>query len=279
MKILITGAKGQLGASLQEILTEDQLFPIDLPELNLVSFADTMDYIQKVRPDLVIHCAAKTQVDECELKPDEAYQGNVIATKNVVNACQVVNAELVYISTDYVFDGQGQCPYREYDPCRPMSVYGMTKWQGEEIVKSLLNRYYIVRTAWLFGDSGANFVRTILKLAHEKDTLKVVNDQIGSPTYAWDLARAIGELIRTESYGIYHGTNEGICSWFQFTKDILETAGITHVKVEPMTTEELNRPAPRPRYSVLAKDGFKTLGIEMPDYHDALKRFLNKDIY
>jgi dTDP-4-dehydrorhamnose reductase len=277
MKILITGSKGQLGNSLQEVLGHDELSPVDLPELNLTSYQATMDYITQTKPEIVIHCAAKTHVDDCELKPDEAYAANVMATKNVVNACQTTGAALVYVSTDYVFDGRGNQPYREYDPCNPQSVYGKTKWQGEEIVKMHLQRFYIARTAWLFGDVGNNFVRTILKLAKEKDILKIVNDQVGCPTYALDLAKTINKLIRTESYGIYHITNEGSCSWFEFTKQILEQAGIKGVKVEPITTEELNRPAPRPKYSILAKNNLHTLGIEMPQYQDALQRFFLKN--
>ncbi len=277
MKILITGAKGQLGVSLQEVLTEDQLFPIDLPELNLVSFSDTISYIEQVRPDLVIHCAAKTQVDDCQFKPEEAYAANVLATRNVVNACQAVAAELVYISTDYVFDGEAIKPYQEYDRCNPQSVYGMTKWQGEEIVMTHLARFYIVRTAWLFGDQGHNFVRTVLKLAQECDTLRMVSDQVGCPTYALDLAMIIEGLIRTKAYGIYHGTNEGSCAWFDFAKEILRLAGKNRVKVEPITAAELKRPAPRPRYSILGKEGLKAIGIQAPDYHDALRRFMNKN--
>lgn len=274
MKIVITGAKGQLGNALQQTLCNDQLYLIDLPELNLISYRDTTDYIKQVRPDLVIHCAAKTQVDDCEQRPDEAYRSNVIATKNVVNACQATDAAMVYVSTDYVFDGTATVPYKEYDRCNPQSVYGRTKWQGEEIVKTHLTRFYIARTAWLFGDAGNNIVRTILKLAKERDLLKFVNDQFGCPTYAADLAIAIGKLVRTEAYGIYHITNEGHCSWFEFTRQILDAAGIRNVRVEPITSEELNRPAPRPKYSILAREGLNSLGIEMPPYLDGLERFL-----
>jgi dTDP-4-dehydrorhamnose reductase len=277
MKIIITGAKGQLGNSLQEILTKDQLYPMDLPEYNLVSFNDTMSYITSVKPDLVIHCAAKTQVDDCELKPDEAYAANVIATKNVVNACQAVGATMVYVSTDYVFDGKGTKPYKEYDECNPQSVYGKTKLQGEEIVKMHLQRYYIVRTAWLFGDVGNNIVRTILKIAEGQKVLKFVNDQVGCPTYATDLALAIGELIQTNAYGIYHVTNEGSCSWFDFARLILDQAGKKDIIVEPITSQDLTRPAPRPNYSILAKTGIHELGITTPPYQEALQRFLAKN--
>jgi dTDP-4-dehydrorhamnose reductase len=277
MKVLITGAKGQLGNALQVVLTNHQIFPMDLPENDLTSFQDTIKDFQQINPEIVIHCAAKTQVDDCELKPDEAYAVNVMATKNVVNACQATDATLVYISTDYVFDGKSNRPYREYDRCHPQSIYGITKWQGEEIVKMHLQRFYIVRTAWLFGDVGPNIVRTVLKLAGERSLLKFVNDQTGCPTYATDLARAITRIMQTNAFGIYHVTNEGYCTWFEFVKQILETAGKSGVTVEPISTGELNRPAPRPPYSVLAKDGIKLLGIEMPAYEDALGRFLKRN--
>lgn len=276
MKIVITGAKGQLGNALQQTLCNEQLYLIDLPELNLISYRDTTEFIKQVHPDMVIHCAAKTQVDDCEQKPNEAYRSNVIATKNVVNACQATDAAMVYVSTDYVFDGTATAPYKEYDRCNPRSVYGRTKWQGEEIVKTHLTRFYIARTAWLFGDVGNNIVRTILKLAKERDLLKFVDDQFGCPTYATDLAVAIEKLIRTEAYGIYHVTNEGHCSWFEFTQQILDAAGIKNVRVEPITSEELSRPAPRPKNSILAREGLNALGIEMPEYLEALKRFFGK---
>lgn len=276
MKILITGSRGQLGNALQETLKNHDLYLIDLPENDLTSFPATINYFLQVKPEVVIHCAAKTQVDDCELKPEEAYWANAMATKHVVNSCQAVDAILVYVSTDYVFDGTGTRPYREYDPCNPASVYGKTKWQGEEIVKTHLERFYIARTAWLFGDVGNNIVKTVLKLAGERNLLKFVNDQTGCPTYAADLATAIAGLIQTNAFGIYHITNEGHCTWFQFVQEILEAAGIKQTRVEPITSAELNRPAPRPQYSVLAKDGLKSVGIAMPDYHDALGRFLNK---
>ena len=277
VEIVVTGAKGQLGQALAEVLTQDLIYLTDLPDLDLRSYWATMDYFRAIRPELVIHCAANTRVDDCELQPDEAYQGNVIATRNVVNACQEIDAALVYVSTDYVFDGEGHAPYHEYDMCNPINVYGKTKWQGEEIVKTHLRRFYIARTAWLFGDSGSNFIKTVMKLAMEMDTLKVVNDQYGSPTYAVDLAWAIHQLIRTGAYGIYHITNEGSCSWFDFARQILEMAEMTNKVVEPVATGELNRPAPRPRYSVLGKEGLKSLGIEMPSYQEALKHYFRRN--
>jgi dTDP-4-dehydrorhamnose reductase len=273
MNILITGARGQLGYALRETLKNEKLSLTDLPELNLTSHQDTLNYILTVKPEVVIHCAAKTNVDECELNPDAAYMVNVLATKNVVNACQITNSLLVYISTDYVFDGCKNQPYHEYDLCKPINIYGKTKWQGEEIIKMHLNKFFIIRTAWLFGDIGHNFIKTILKIADESRSLKIVNDQVGSPTYAFDLAVAIAQLIQTKAYGIYHITNFGNCSWFEFARQILKYADQKDVSLEPITSEELNRPAPRPRYSILAHDTLNSIAITMPSYQDALQRY------
>jgi dTDP-4-dehydrorhamnose reductase len=276
MNILITGANGQLGNALREILKNEKLRLTDLPELNLTLPQDTLDYILMVKPEVVIHCAAKTNVDECEMNPNDAYLGNVLATKNVVNACQITHSVLVYISTDYVFDGSKNLPYQEYDLCNPINIYGKTKWQGEEIVKMHLNKFFIIRTAWLFGDIGHNFVKTILRLADERKPLPIVNDQVGSPTYALDLAAVIAQLIQTKAYGIYHITNTGNCSWFEYAKQILRYAGQKDALLKPITSEKLNRPAPRPSYSILAQDALNLMGIIMPSYQDALQRYFTK---
>ncbi|HBE79491.1 MAG TPA: dTDP-4-dehydrorhamnose reductase [Firmicutes bacterium] len=276
MNILITGANGQLGNALREILKNEKLRVTDLPELNLTLPQDTLDYILMVKPEVVIHCAAKTNVDECEMNPTAAYLENVLATKNVVNACQIANSILVYISTDYVFDGCKNQPYHEYDFCKPINIYGKTKWQGEEIVKMHLDKFFIVRTAWLFGDIGHNFVKTILRLADERKPLPIVNDQVGSPTYALDLAAVIAQLIQTKAYGIYHITNTGNCSWFEYAKQILRYAGQKDALLKPITSEKLNRPAPRPSYSILAQDALNLMGITMPSYQDALQRYFTK---
>jgi dTDP-4-dehydrorhamnose reductase len=277
VRILITGAKGQLGAALTKTLVRDELYLVDLPQLDLTSFYATLNFFRLVRPELVIHCAAKTNVDECELKPDDAYLNNVVATRNVVNACQMAQADLVYISTDYVFDGQRNTPYHEYDGCNPLNIYGKTKLIGEEIVKTHLTRFYIIRTAWLFGDVGGNFVKTMIKQIQTAGSVQVVDDQKGSPTYASDLAKAIEQLIRTGAYGIYHITNDGICSWYEFAQLIADAINKKNDHIEPITTAKLNRPALRPQYSILAKDLLSDLGISMPSYQDALQRFIKEN--
>lgn len=274
MKILITGSQGQLGTALSKTLVNDQLDTIDLPQLDLRSYYETGEYLGLSRPELVIHCAAKTNVDDCETNPLEAYESNVIATRNLVNSCQKIDAELVYISTDYVFDGLNLTPYQEYDCCNPLNIYGKTKLIGEEIVKTHLSRFYIVRTAWLFGDHGHNFVKTILQKIARKEPLQIVDDQKGNPTYATDLAKAIDQLIRTKAYGIYHITNEGSCTWYQFARLIATTIHAKEVSIEPTSTVKLNRKALRPQYSVLAKNLLTQLKISMPTYEDALNRFI-----
>lgn len=276
MRIIITGAKGQLGRALSENLKAEQLSLTDLPLLNLVSYEDTLKYFLKIQPELVIHCAAKTNVDDCELYPNEAYLVNVLATKNIVNACQVVDAVLVYLSTDYVFDGLAIRPYTEYDRSNPINVYGMTKRQGEEIVITHLQKFFIVRTAWLFSDIGHNFIKTVLELAGNGRPLRIINDQIGSPTYTIDLAEAIKTLIKTSAFGIFHITNDNCCSWFEFAREFFNLADKKEVKIIPITSVELNRPALRPHYSVLAKESLNILKIKMPIYQDALNRLVQK---
>ncbi len=274
MKILITGGKGQLGSALAKVLINDQVELVDRPQLDLASFYATGQHFKLYRPELVIHCAARTNVDYCELHPDGTYRNNVTATRNVVNICQRTGAALVYISTDYVFDGQSKFPYREYEHCNPINIYGMTKYYGEQIVQQHLSRFYIIRTAWLFGDIGVNFVKTMLQKIPLQKTVAVVDDQIGSPTYATDLAQAINRLIRTEAYGIYHITNSGCCSWYQFARLIAERLGEHEGKIKAINSTQLNRPAPRPQYSVLKDSFLKQFDIIMPTYQDALDRYL-----
>ncbi len=274
MRILITGGNGQLGSALAKVLIKDELDLVDRPQLDLASFYATRRHFKLYHPELVIHCAAQTNVDYCELHPDRTYRNNVTATRNVVNVCQRLGAALVYISTDYVFDGQSKSPYREYEPCNPVNIYGMTKYYGEQIVQQHLTRFYIVRTAWLFGDAGANFVKAMLEKIPAQKTVAVVDDQIGSPTYATDLAQAINRLIRTDAYGIYHITNSGSCSWYQFARAIAERLGEHPGKIKAITSTQLNRPAPRPQYSVLKDSFLKQFAIGMPTYQDALDRYL-----
>ena len=212
-----------------------------------------------------------------ESEPDQPFLVNAYGTRNVAVASEAVGVKLVYVSTDYVFDGTANTPYHEFSPTNPMSVYGKSKLAGEQFVRDLHSKFFIVRTSWVFGKHGNNFVKTMLKLAQERDELKVVDDQVGSPTYTVDLARCILDLIQTEKYGIYHVSNSGHCSWYEFAKAIFEEAGV-EVKVNPCTTKDFPRPAPRPAYSVLDHMALRLNGFkEMPNWRDSLKGYLKNN--
>ena len=248
MKIFLTGAEGQLGRELQKRLAGTDLMATDLKELDITDAAAVADMIGAYQPDVVIHGAAWTQVDVAEEKVDLAWKVNAIGTQNIAMACRQVQASMVYISTDYVFDGKLGRAYTEFDMTNPLSVYGQSKLAGEILARQANDRLYVLRTAWLYGD-GPNFVRTMLKLGQERDELQVVDDQYGCPTSTVDLAEAVLRLIRTERYGTYHTVNSGVTTWYGFAKKIFELAGNTRVKVSPVTTEQFMRPAPRPAYS------------------------------
>jgi dTDP-4-dehydrorhamnose reductase len=232
-------------------------------DLPVEKVAQVEKAFESFRPDLVVHSAAYTKVDDCERNIEKAYQVNALGTRNVALAAQRVGAKLLYISTDYVFDGEKDKPYLEYDSPNPLNIYGKSKLAGEWYVQTLLLDFFIVRTSWLFGLNGQNFVKTILKLAKKDSALKVVKDQIGSPTYAFDLAQKVSELVETSLYGVYHITNQGTCSWFEFAQKILELSGVEK-EITPVSSEEFPRPAKRPKYAVLKnfvleKSGFSLL--------------------
>ena len=252
MKILITGVNGQLGTELKkQMIKKDkyELICTDRENLNILNFNEVDKFILNEKPDVIINCAAHTAVDLCEDDIENAYKINSLGPKNLAISAEKINAKFVQVSTDYVFDGSGMRPYREDDTPCPNSIYGTSKLMGEQFTKDFCSKYFIIRTAWLYGE-GNNFVRTMLNLAKTKNELNVVNDQIGSPTSTVDLAKAIINLINTEYYGTYHGTCEGQCSWYDFAKKIFEIKNID-VKVNPVTSEQFKRPAPRPAYSVL----------------------------
>lgn len=278
MNILITGANGILGQALVKMMPAcHTAAAFDIEDFDITDYAKSLETIEKNKPGVIIHCAAFTNVDGCETEQDTAYLVNSTGTKNIALTCQKLDIPMVYISTDYVFDGTKGQPYLETDKTNPIGVYGKTKFAGEQFVGQLLSKFYIVRTSWLFGPGGKNFVDTIIKLAGEKDELRIVHDQIGCPTYAPHLARAILQLIETPRYGIYHITNQGTCSWYEFAKAILETAGIKVKKITPVTTAEFPRPAPRPAYSVLENHNLKANGFDLlPSYKEALREYLMK---
>ncbi|MCZ0756857.1 MULTISPECIES: dTDP-4-dehydrorhamnose reductase [Anoxybacillaceae] len=279
MKIVVTGANGQLGQELVGQLqqTNVELYSFTKSDLDITNDSIVNETITKIKPDILINAAAYTKVDQAEIEEETAYLVNAFGQRNLAIAAEKVGAKICYISTDYVFDGTSMTPYREYDRTNPLGVYGKSKYAGEELTKSLCSRYFIVRTAWVYGEFGQNFVKTMLRLAKEKEEIGVVNDQIGSPTYTVDLARFIIELVQTEKFGIYHATNSGSCSWYEFAKAIFEESNI-HVKVNPITTEQFPRPAARPKYSVLDNFAMKVNGFPMlRHWREALKEFLKSD--
>ncbi len=273
MKIAVTGANGQLGKEIARQGVKHELILTDYDTLDVTDYSAVTAFMKTVRPDAVIHCAAYTNVDGAEADYDGAFRINAVGTQNLAAGCLETAARLVYVSTDYVFDGQTRQPYREFDSVNPQNVYGLTKQHGEEIVRQLMGRHYIVRTAWLYGE-GSNFTRTMLNLAAKNSTLKVVNDQIGTPTSTVDLARAIYALLATDAYGTYHGTCQGQCSWYDFACEIFRQAG-KQVKVLPVTTDEFPRPAKRPAYSVLDNYMLRmTIGDPMRNWQNALADYI-----
>jgi dTDP-4-dehydrorhamnose reductase len=288
MKILVTGCKGQLGSQLVQIIKNGnseldkipnelviaQIIGVDVEELDISNLERTRRFITEVKPSLVINTAAYTNVDGCENNEALAFKANALGPRNLAIACEEVGAKLVHISTDYVFNGIGTSPLKEYELPGPVSVYGKTKLMGENYVKELCKRYFIVRTAWLYGYNGKNFVYTIMKAAKEKGYLEVVDDQRGNPTNAEDLVHHILKLAVTEEYGVYHCTGTGECSWYDFAKEIVSLAGI-ECTVNPITSDKIGRVAKRPAYSSLDNMMLRnTVGDEMREWREALRAFI-----
>jgi len=275
MRILVTGGRGMLGSALCPVLAgEHKPIEVDIDDFD-VSSPSATDEVVKRSPELVCHLAAATDVDGCEENAVRAYLTNSLGTRNVALGCQRLNIPMLYLSTDYVFDGEKGEPYRELDEPRPINIYGRSKLQGEWYVSHLLKSFYIVRSSWLFGRGGRNFVNEILRLAKEKPELEVVRDQVGSPTYALDLALALKALLESGRFGIYHITNSGFCSWYEFAVRILESAGVKRVRVIPTDSQSSRRPARRPKYSVLSNwTAQHTLKHTMRPWEDALAEYL-----
>ena len=274
MKILVTGAQGQLGREVARQGSQHELILTDYDTMDITNAKAVEAFMREHKPEAVIHCAAYTNVDGAEQDTDGAFRVNVIGAQNLAADCLETGARMVYVSTDYVFDGTKPTPYRETDLVSPQSVYGHTKWQGEEMVRTLLGRHYIVRTAWLYGD-GNNFVRTMLRLAENGSALRVVDDQVGTPTSTVDLTRAIFKLLESNAYGTYHATCQGQCSWYEFACEIFRQKGKA-MEVIPVTTEEFPRPAKRPAHSVLDNYMLRmTVGDPMRTWQEALAEYLN----
>ena len=272
MRVAITGSAGQLGQALQTTLSGEDLLLLDLPEHDITAYQQTSKLILDFRPDVVVHTAAFTNVDRCELEPETAYRVNGLGTQNIALSCQGCDAAIVYISTDYVFDGAKSDPYWEWDTPNPQSVYARSKLAGEYYTQTLADKFYIVRTAWLYSRTGTNFVKTVLRLADERDELHYVTDEVGSPTYAPDLAEALAELIAHPLYGIYHFTNTGVCSRYEWAKAILELSGRPDYPIFPAQAYQRLAQVPA-RCELHNFCGATQLGITLRPWREALEGY------
>ena len=279
MKILATGATGQLGHDVCRVLLQRGIEHIGVgsADFDITNKESTQAFIGNYRPDAVIHCAAYTKVDLAEDEAESCMRVNAEGTRNIALACRACGAKMVYLSTDYVFPGTGSVPWEVDDPTGPLNVYGRSKLAGEQAVRELMERYFIVRTSWVIGAHGNNFVKTMLRLAETHDRLRVVDDQIGSPTFTADLAPLLCDMIETEKYGVYHATNEGFCSWAELAKAVFRLSGKA-VTVEPVSTEEYGAKAARPKNSRLSKRSLDEGGFaRLPRWEASLEVFHKKD--
>lgn len=278
MKILVTGYNGQLGYDVVQEGRQRGLHMIGstIEDLDITNSNQTNEYINNLKPDAVIHCAAYTAVDRAEEDREKAWDVNVNGTKYLAEAVKAINAKFMYISTDYVYEGNGDVPYTEDSKIFPQSYYGLTKYEGERVVQNLLTDSFIVRISWVFGINGNNFIKTMLRLGETHDELKVVADQIGSPTYTYDLSKLLIDMIQSQKYGIYQATNEGFCSWADFAEKIFDVAGYS-VKVKGITSEEYPTLAVRPKNSRMSKEKLRANGFEpLPHWEHALAHYVNE---
>lgn len=276
MKVLVTGVGGQLGFDVANELEKRGMkaVGVDIDDMDITDRESVDRVIKEAAPDAVIHCAAYTAVDAAEEHEELCRRVNADGTRNIAGVCKELDIKMIYISTDYVFNGEGERFWEPDDECAPKSVYGQTKYEGELAVQDMLDKSFIVRIAWVFGINGKNFVRTMLNLAKNHDTLSVVNDQFGSPTYTYDLAKLLVDMVQTEKYGVYHATNEGVCSWYDFACAIFKEAGI-EMNVRPVSTEEYGAKAARPANSRMSKEKLTENGFErLPEWQDALRRYI-----
>ena len=276
MKVLVTGVRGQLGYDVVKELEKRgiEAIGVDVQEMDITNADSVNAVIGEVVPDAVIHCAAYTAVDAAEDNEELCRKVNAEGTQNIANMCKKLDIPMIYISTDYVFDGQGERPWEPEDERNPLNVYGQTKYEGELAVQNTLEKYFIVRIAWVFGVNGKNFIKTMLNLGKTRDYLTVVNDQFGSPTYTYDLAKLLVDMVLTDKYGFYHATNEGICTWYEFACEIFRQAGLD-VKVDPVSADQYPAKAKRPSNSRMSKEKLTENGFEkLPAWQDALQRYL-----
>lgn len=278
MKVLVTGVNGQLGYDVIRELKKRGVACLgaDKDDFDIVDFDSTNKFITEYNPDAVIHCAAYTAVDQAEIDRDSCYAVNVTGTQNIANSCRKIGSTLIFISSDYVFPGVGEQFYKTTDETGPLNYYGQTKVIAENVIRKILNNYFIIRTSWAFGINGTNFVKTILRLAMENSQLNVIADQIGSPTYTVDLSQLICNMLETDKYGIYHATNEGVCSWAEFASEIIKLTDLS-TKINFVSSNQYKTIAKRPLNSRLSKNSLTKNGFKhLPDWHDALRRYMKE---
>ena len=282
MRVFVTGVKGQLGHDVMNELAKrgHEGIGVDIEEMDITDAESVRKVITEANPDVVIHCAAWTAVDlaEDDDKKEKVHQVNAVGTENIAKVCHDLDCKMIYISTDYVFDGQGTRPWEPDDPVvEPLNVYGQSKYEGELAVEELVEKFFTVRIAWVFGVNGKNFIKTMLRIGKERGAASVVDDQIGSPTYTYDLARLLVDMIQTDKYGRYHATNEGLCSWYEFACEIFRAAGMD-VKVTPVHSDEYPAAkAKRPMNSRMSKEKLTENGFErLPEWKDAVARYLKE---
>ena len=278
MRVLVTGVKGQLGHDVMDELAAKGIegIGVDVEEMDITDADACQRVIKEAKPDAVIHCAAYTAVDAAEDNVELCRKGNADGTRNIAKVCKELDIKMMYISTDYVFNGQGERPWEPDDHREPLNVYGLTKYEGEIAVEQNVEKFFTVRIAWVFGINGKNFIKTMLRLGKERGAVSVVDDQIGSPTYTYDLAKLLVEMIQTDRYGRYHATNEGLCSWYEFACEIFKQAGMD-VKVSPVDSSSFPAKAKRPSNSRMSKEKLTENGFDrLPSWQDALGRYLKE---
>ena len=282
MKILITGSKGQLGHDLMNELEKRgiEYIGVDVEEMDITDADACRRVITEAAPDAVIHCAAYTAVDAAEDNMELCRKVNAEGTRNIARVCAGLDIKMMYISTDYVFNGTGERPWEPDDHREPLNIYGLTKYEGEVYIERLVKKFFTVRIAWVFGVNGKNFIKTMLRLGKERGAVSVVDDQIGSPTYTYDLARLLVDMIQTEEYGRYHATNEGLCSWYEFACEIFRQAGMDEVTVTPVDSSQFPAKAKRPKNSRMDRSKLVEKGFTpLPTWQDALGRYLKEIEY
>ena len=278
MKVLVTGTKGQLGYDVVNELEKrgHTAVAVDIEEMDITDAVSVERVITEAEVEAVIHCAAYTAVDAAEDNVEICRRVNAEGTENIAKVCKKLDLKMIYISTDYVFDGEGERPWEPDDERHPLNVYGQTKYEGELAVEKYLEKYFIVRIAWVFGVNGKNFIKTMLKFSETHEELNVVDDQVGSPTYTYDLAVLLVDMAESDKYGRYHATNEGLCTWYQFAKEIFRQAGV-EVKVNPVTSDMFPAKAKRPKNSRMSKEKLDVNGFHrLPTWQNALERYLGE---